>query len=56
MHKFFKPLDSFVSNGINVDLGIVNNLFDVLKGSMIDDNWSLGTFGGSNSSLDHFHV
>ena len=45
-----------MSNDINVDLGLEDNLFNMLKGNAIDKNWSLGTFGGYNPSLDPFHV
>jgi len=56
MYEFLRQLDSFVSNGINVNSDIVDNLFDMLKERVIGDNWSQGTFGGYSPSLDPFHV
>jgi len=40
----------------SLDLGHVNNFFHMLKENMLDVIWSLGTFGGYNPSLDHFHA
>ena len=37
-------------------LGYADHLFGVLKGNMLDVSWSLGTFGGSNSSLNPFYA
>jgi len=32
MHEFFRPLNSFASNDVNVDFDLLENLFDMLKG------------------------
>ena len=34
----------------------MDNLFDMLKGSMLDVIWSFGTFGGYNPVLDPLHA
>ena len=39
-----------------MDSNLIGNLFDMLKGNGIHDNWSLGTPRGHNSYLDLFHV
>jgi len=38
MHDFLRILDSFVSSDTNVVFDLEDNLFDMLKGTVIDDN------------------
>ena len=45
-----------MTKDINGDSNLMDNLFDMPKGNVIDDNWSLGAFGGYNPFLDPFHV
>ena len=35
MHEFMRPLTSFVNNAINVDLGLMDNLFDIFQGESV---------------------
>ena len=45
-----------MSNDVNADLGLVDNLFNMLKVNAMHNNWSLGIFGCYNPSLHPFHV
>jgi len=56
MYEFLRSLNSFVSNDVDVDLDIVENLFGMIKGNMLDANWPLSTLGGYNHPLNPFHV
>jgi len=54
MHGFLRPLESFVSNDIGMDSDLVENLFDLLKGYVLDANWFVDTLGGYDPSIDPY--